>query len=177
MAHKSRAQKLVAYLVRLQHITLPHTDVKWFQTLVGFSSAWSRHRWMTFGWNHAAPIHPNSTGAASICFHRLSTDTRVICSTSCALVFLIYYIFLSYIVFNVFVKLCPVPQTSFHRLVVGCTALCFVVVCWVTSSGLALFYLNDWKWEHVHQSKSKKRAFQVAQPWLIITAHPPVLAL
>lgn len=43
MAVKSRAQKLVAYLVRLQHITLPHTDVKWFQALVGFSSAWSRH--------------------------------------------------------------------------------------------------------------------------------------
>lgn len=124
MAVKGRAQKLVAYLVRLQHITLPHTDVKWFLAF-SLESAPLNDIWLKSPSAHASKQHWS-------CFHRCSTDTRVICSTSCALLFLIYYIFLSYIVFNVFVKL---------GLVVGCTALCFVVVCWVTA-GLALFYLK-----------------------------------
>lgn len=110
MADKSRVQKLVAYLVRWQRITLPHTDVKWFQTLEGFSSAWSRHHWRIFGWNQQRPF-------VQTALEPLYASTDAAQTLVCALLFLIYYIFLSYVVFSVFVKL---------GVVLGCTASCFV---------------------------------------------------
>lgn len=74
MEDQNCVQKLVAYLVHLQQIMLPQIDVKW----LGLSSGWSRQQ-LQQSERHLAEI------LLRVCFHRLSTQNYVICSTGYAL--------------------------------------------------------------------------------------------
>lgn len=73
MAVKSRAQKLVAYLVRLQHITLPHTDVKWFQAF-SLESAPLNDIWLKSPSAHASKQHWSCLYMLPQMQHRHSCD-------------------------------------------------------------------------------------------------------